>query len=127
MKQPSESNYVPALGFHWLTPYYDAVAGATTREGVFKRALIEQARFEPGQRVLDLATGTGTLAIWIKQSHPQCEVTGVDGDPAILALASSKAKKARRIAAMGRYDQGIRYVSTFLVVSSKYCLIVVEP
>jgi ubiquinone/menaquinone biosynthesis C-methylase UbiE len=94
MKQPPRSEYVPALGFHWLTTYYDAVVGTTTRERSFKRALIKQAGFEPGQRVLDLACGTGRLAIWIKQHQPQADVTGVDGDPAILSLASRKALKA---------------------------------
>ena len=94
MQKPTESKYVPALGFHWLTPYYDAVVGTTTRERSFKRALIKQARFEPGQRVLDLASGTGTLAIWIKQYQPRANVTGVDGDSAILSLATHKAQKA---------------------------------
>jgi len=90
----AKSEYVPALGFHWLTPYYDAVVGTTTRERSFKQALIQQARFAPGQQVLDLASGTGTLAIWIKQHQPQADVTGVDGDPAILSLATHKAQKA---------------------------------
>lgn len=94
MQQPSESKYVPALGFHWLTPYYDAVVGTTTRERIFKQALIKQARFEPGHQALDLACGTGTLAIWIKQHEPQADVTGVDGDPSILSLAARKARKA---------------------------------
>lgn len=94
MPHPSDPKYVPALRFHWLTPYYDAVVGATTRERVFKQALINQARFEPGQQVLDLASGTGTLAIWIKQHQPQTSVTGVDGDPAILSLATQKAQEA---------------------------------
>ena len=94
MPRPPESKVVPALGFDWLNPYYDAVVGATTRERSFKQAPIMQARFEPGQRVLDLASGTGTLAIWIKQHQPQAEVTGVDGDPAILSLAFRKAEKA---------------------------------
>lgn len=94
MKNSTKTKYVPALGYHWLTPYYDAVVGATTREHSFKHALIEQAQFEPGQKVLDLASGTGTLAIWIKQHQPGANVTGADGDPAILSLASRKAKKA---------------------------------
>lgn len=94
MRQPSESKYVPALSFHWLTPYYDAVVGTTTRERSFKQALIKQARFAPGQHVLDLGSGTGTLVIWIKQHQPQASVTGVDGDLAILSLASRKAQKA---------------------------------
>lgn len=94
MQQPPEPDYVPALGYHWLTPYYDAVVGATTRERTFKKVLIKQARIEPGQQVLDLASGTGTLTIWIKQHQPQATVTGVDADPTILSLASSKALKA---------------------------------
>ncbi len=106
MKHSSESDYVPALGYHWLTPWYDAVVGATTRESVFKRALIEQARFVTGQRILDVASGTGTLAIWIKQSQPHCDVTGIDGDPAILAIASSKAQKADVVV---QFDQALSY------------------
>lgn len=94
MKRTSSDRYVPALGFHWLTRYYDAVVSVTTRERTFKQALIGQADFKPGQRVLDLACGTGTLAIWIKEHQPQADVTGVDGDPAILSLASRKALKA---------------------------------
>lgn len=94
MRESTDPNYVPALRFHWLTPFYDAVVGTTTRERTFKHALIRQARVEPGQQVLDLACGTGTLTIWIKQHQPQANVIGVDGDPAILALARRKAERA---------------------------------
>lgn len=93
MNHPSE--YVPALGYHWLTRYYDVVVGTTTRERTFKQALIRQANFGPGHRVLDLACGTGTLAIWIKQHAPLVEVTAVDGDEAILSIASRKARDAK--------------------------------
>jgi len=94
MRQSHDSKYVPALGFHWLTPCYDAVVGATTRERRFKQALIRQANIEVGHRVLDLACGTGTLAIWLKQACPGAEVVGVDGDPAVLARAGRKAQRA---------------------------------
>jgi ubiquinone/menaquinone biosynthesis C-methylase UbiE len=90
----SDARFVPALGRAWLTPCYDVVVRTTTRERRFKRALIEQAGLTPGQRVLDLATGTGTLAIWMKQRQPLLDVTAVDGDPAIMAIASSKAAAA---------------------------------
>lgn len=94
MPQPSEPKYIPALRFHWLTPYYDVIAGTTIRERSFKQALIKQADPEPGQQVLDLASGTGTLAIWIKQYQPHATVIGVDADPAILSLAIHKAQQA---------------------------------
>lgn len=106
MDRPLDSRYVPALGFHWLTPYYDAVVGLTTRERTFKQALISQARIEPGHRVLDLASGTGTLAIWIKQQHPLANVTGVDGDAAILSIAARKAQRANAIV---QFDHALSY------------------
>ena len=112
MKPSLTSDYVPALGFHWLTPYYDAVVGTTTRERAFKHALIAQARIAPGHRVLDLAAGTGTLTIWLKQHAPEAEITGVDGDLTILKLAQSKAQKAKVAVTFDRaFSTGLPYPS----------------
>jgi len=85
------SRFVPALRFHWLTRYYDAVVAVTTRERTIKQALVAQADIRPGQHVLDLACGTGTLAVWIKQACPQTDVVGLDADREILSLAARKA------------------------------------
>jgi len=98
--------YVPALRYAWLTGAYDVVVRLTTRERVFKRALIDQTRVAAGHRVLDVGCGTGTLAIWLKQHEPQAEVTGVDGDPVILAMAE---RKARSSAANVRFDHALSY------------------
>ncbi len=106
MQHASKSDYVPALSFHRLTPYYDAVVSATTREWVIKRALIQQARIRAGQQVLDLASGTGTLAVWMKQRHPLATVTGVDGDPAMLSMAIHKAQRAN---VEVQFDQALSY------------------
>jgi len=94
MNKDRDFGYVPALGFHALTPFYDFVVGATTRERTFKTALIAQAGISPGHTVLDLACGTGTLSIWARQACPDADITGVDGDPAILAQARRKAERA---------------------------------
>lgn len=106
MRHSHDSKYVPALGFHWLTPCYDAVVGATTRERRFKHALIRQAKIEAGQRVLDLACGTGTLAIWLKQACPGAQVVGVDGDSAVLTRA---ARKARQAGVTLQFDEALAY------------------
>lgn len=88
----NNERYIPALGYDWLTPFYDRVVGLTTREKLFKKSLVEQTRIKAKHRVLDLACGTGTLTILLKRSEPQAEITGIDGDPKILELAKEKAR-----------------------------------
>lgn len=92
--QPRAPRFVPALGFKALTPLYDGVVKATTREGLFKQTLIAQANIQPGQHVLDLACGTGTLAVQMAQFQPLAQITGVDGDPEVLARARKKVERA---------------------------------
>jgi len=86
--------YVPALGFRWLTPFYDAVVRLTTRERTFKQALLDQASLSAGQEALDLACGTGTLTIWARQRVPGLRLAGLDGDAQVLARARAKAQAA---------------------------------
>ena len=89
-----QGRYVAALRFSFLNPLFDPVVRMTTREVTFKRALLDQAGIEPGQRVLDLACGTGTLAILAAERCPGAEIVGLDGDPAILERARAKAREA---------------------------------
>lgn len=101
------NEYIPALRFDALTPLYDTVVRRTTRETVFKNALVEQARVAANHRVLDLACGTGTLAILLKKAAPPAEIVGVDGDPKILELARGKARKAGNFEI--RFDEGMSF------------------
>lgn len=86
--------YISALGYPRLTPLYDTVVRLTIRDHVFKQQLVDQARLEAGQHVLDLACGTGTLTVLLKRSAPNASVVGLDGDPAILELARANAREA---------------------------------
>jgi SAM-dependent methyltransferase len=87
----NRERYIPALGYRWLTGLYDPVVRLTTREAVFKPALIAQAALRPGERVLDLACGTATLTLAAKRAQPAAQLHGIDGDAAILKLAAAKA------------------------------------
>lgn len=98
--------YIPALRFDWLTPLYDTVVRRTTREKLFKNALVEQAQVAAKLRVLDLACGTGTLAILLKRKAPQAEIVGIDGDPEILGLAREKARDGNFEI---RFDEGMSF------------------
>lgn len=99
-------NYIPALGYDGLTPFYDTVVSGTTREKVFKRALVEQSRIKVNHRVLDLACGSGTLTILLKKSAPEAEIIGLDGDPKILDLARKKTLAENFEI---RFDEGMSY------------------
>lgn len=90
----TDDRYVPALRFSSLTRIYDPVVRVGTREERFKRLLVEQASPQPGQRILDLGCGTGTLAIMVKRDQPEADVVGLDGDPEILERARAKAASA---------------------------------
>lgn len=100
------AKYIPALRFDWLTPLYDPLLRLGMREQTFKGQLIHQAKIQPGQRVLDLGCGTGTMTVLIKQSVPGAEVIGLDGDPKVLEIARSKAATAGVNLA---FDYGMAY------------------
>lgn len=102
----SNETYIPALRFNWLTRFYDPVIALTTREKTFKKRLITQADIQPGHEVMDIGSGTGTLAIWTKQHEPCAQVTGLDGDPEILSIAS---RKSRRLGLDIKFEQGLSY------------------
>ena len=107
MKSKTEKeNFIPALSYNWLTPFYDTVMRVTTREGAFKKALVEQSRIKPARSVLDLACGPGTMTVLLKRAAPGAEVVGIDGDPKILDMAK---EKARRSGLKMRFDEGMSF------------------
>ncbi len=87
----NHDRYIPALGLRALTPLYDSVLRWIFHDEEFKRSLIALADIQPGQRVLDLGCGTGTLMLLIKQAQPYATVTGADGDADVLTIAHTKA------------------------------------
>ena len=89
----SSRTYLPAAGHDWSLPLYDPIVKLLGGDAS-RRALLYQAALRPGQRVLDVGCGTGTLATLVKRLHPDVEVVGLDPDPK--ALARARRKAARR-------------------------------
>jgi ubiquinone/menaquinone biosynthesis C-methylase UbiE len=90
----STGEFKPALRFDRLTALFDPVVALTTRERAFKRLVLERARIEAGERLLDLGCGTGTLALMAHAQQPAAAIAGLDADPAILAQARAKTAAA---------------------------------
>ncbi|HCR72135.1 MAG TPA: methyltransferase type 11, partial [Anaerolineae bacterium] len=58
----TKQEYIPALSFRFLTPFYDFIQKYIVRDVRYKTLLIQQANIQAGHKVLDLGCGTGTLA-----------------------------------------------------------------
>ena len=97
-----EKAYLPAAGRDWALPFYDLITKVTGADRT-KRMLLDQAALAPSQRVLDIGSGTGTLAVLAKRLHPDVSVVGLDPDPKALARARERASRAGISA---RFDQG---------------------
>jgi ubiquinone/menaquinone biosynthesis C-methylase UbiE len=80
--------YVPAAGRFGITALYDTTVALTMREQRWRPALARAAM--AGARdadVLDAGCGTGALTHELARAAPGARVTGLDGDPAVLARA----------------------------------------
>jgi len=91
----TNEEYIPALSYRFLTPFYDFIQKYIVRDVRYKSQLIEQANIQPGQHVLDLGCGTGTLAMMAKQAQPSAEVSGLDADSDMLKVANYKKNQAK--------------------------------
>ena len=94
--------YLPAAGHDWFLPLYDPFVKLVGGDRA-RRALLEQAEMRPGQRVLDVGCGTGSLVVLIKRLRSDVDVVGLDPDPKALARAR---QKAEREGASIRLDRG---------------------
>ncbi|EXL02819.1 class I SAM-dependent methyltransferase [Aquamicrobium defluvii] len=76
---------------------YDHLARILTfgREGRFRDLMLRPAGLPPGEDVLDVACGTGTLAIAAaRKVGPTGSVTGLDASQGMIERAQSKARQA---------------------------------
>jgi SAM-dependent methyltransferase len=89
----SQRPFVPGMGVDWLLPLYDPFTRLLGLERV-RREFLREADLRPGQRILDIGCGTGSLAILTKRLFPEVEIVGLDPDPKALTRAAAKARRA---------------------------------
>jgi ubiquinone/menaquinone biosynthesis C-methylase UbiE len=81
---------------HWAARY-DLLLTLITlgREGTLRKRLLDLARLVPGESVLDVGCGTGTLAIAAKRRVVGGAVRGIDASAEMIARAAKKARRAK--------------------------------
>lgn len=92
------------------------------------QAIADVAKLAPGQRALDVATGTGKVALALAGSAPDARVVGVDLSDGMLAEARRKAAEARlqnAEFAQSSFD-GLDYGERFDVVTCSFGIFFVE-
>src|SRR4051812_44105705 len=87
-----------SLVMHSAARHYDVLAWLLTlgRERALRERLVDLARLVPGERVLDVGCGTGSLAITAKRRvGVSGSVQGIDASAEMIAQARAKAIKAK--------------------------------
>ncbi len=88
------------------------------------------AQIKPGWRVLDLGTGTGALAL--RAAAQGADVTGIDVNPAMLAIAQQKAETATLAGSITWREMGVAELDalpsdTFDAICSGMCFSELTP
>jgi ubiquinone/menaquinone biosynthesis C-methylase UbiE len=86
--------HTPPLGYAALTPFHDRAIATMTRESVWRALLIKHLDAKPGDDILDVGAGTGSLAISVTTAEPRCAYRCVDPDSEAVAIARRKAENA---------------------------------
>lgn len=92
--------------FRGLPDRYDRMGAVMSfgQDPRWRRALVEALQPGPGQRVLDVATGTGMVAFELARRG--CEVVGIDQSEQMLGQARAKLAAAPRLAERVSFVQG---------------------
>ena len=88
----TEPAFTPALGRVAPVRFYDAVA-ALLRERLWRALVVAHVAPAPGELIVDVGCGTGSLALRLAHVRPQARIVGVDPDREVLAVARRKADR----------------------------------
>ena len=86
--------YTPPLGFAALTPVYDAMIGLMTRESAWRSRLVDHIGAQTDEMILDVGSGTGSVAVAVTAATPDCDFLGIDPDEPAVEIARRKTARA---------------------------------
>ena len=84
--------YIPALGYNWLTNFYDLAISITMPEKRFRTKLIDHVNPLEGEKILEFGFGTGENLILGVNRNSNVQFKGLDIDPKVKRIAEKKFK-----------------------------------
>ena len=96
--------YIPALGYDFLTAYYDLAIKIIMPEKKFRKLLVEEINPKDNEHILEFGFGTGQNLLLIHRENPKAKLEGVDIDPKVKAIAEHKLSKAKIKIPLHLYD-----------------------
>ena len=89
----SKTKFIPALGYDFLSDYYDLAIKITMPEKKFRNKLVDFVNPKEDEKIVEFGFGTAQNIIILKQRFPNCNIQGVDIDPKIKSIAEYKLNK----------------------------------
>jgi ubiquinone/menaquinone biosynthesis C-methylase UbiE len=100
----TKKKFIPALGYDWLTGFFDLVVKLTMPEKKFRTKLIDNIAPQNGEIILEFGFGTGQNLILLQQRNGNTQLIGVDIDPKVKAIAAHKMGKLGLDLPLDLYD-----------------------
>ena len=99
-----KKDFIPALGYNWLTGLYDLTIKLTMPERKFRTKLIDILNPKNNESILEFGFGTGQNMILANQRNSKAKFTGVDIDPKVKQIADNKKNKLGITLSFDLYD-----------------------
>ncbi|MDI9341899.1 MAG: class I SAM-dependent methyltransferase [Sediminibacterium sp.] len=89
----NQQKYIPALGYNFLTAYYDLAIKITMPEKKFRRFLVEETNPQANEQILEFGFGTGQNLILMQKENPSSKLQGLDIDQKVKNITEHKLEK----------------------------------
>lgn len=102
----SKKDFIPALGYHWLTGFYDLTIKLTMPEKKFRAKLVSLLDPESEEKILEFGFGTGQNLVVAYQRNSNSHFRGLDIDPKVKTIAQKKLDALGAAVQLDLYDGG---------------------
>jgi ubiquinone/menaquinone biosynthesis C-methylase UbiE len=100
----TDKKFIPALGYDFLTMYYDLAIKLTMPEKKFRRLLVDNINPQDKEVILEFGFGTGQNLVLVKNKNPNIELIGLDIDPKVKEITTYKLAKNKLEVPLNLYD-----------------------